>query len=142
MSPLQMPPSHKEFLVWQWNCRGLQRKRANLQMLTASSDQPPSIIALQEPGPHAKLGGYQSFQDPRNPYTAILVHRNVPAKRVHFDSVPIPHDMVVIYSKTPSSPRLHVLNIYSGPKEYTHTFNKLFLASQERGTKPPPHSSR
>lgn len=123
-----------EFSVWQWNCRGFTRKRHNLQLLLSTEQKAPLAIALQEPGPKVRLVGYQVFQSPDNPYTAVLVQRNIPGERSQFDSIDIPHDLVVLYPPKRKSSRFYILNVYSSPRAHSHKFKQLFhlaiLASQ------------
>lgn len=97
--------------IWQWNCRGYTRKRRNLQMLLSNTLDTPLVIALQEPGLNVKLLGYQTFQRPDNPFTATLVHRNMPAECMHFDSIEIPHDIVVLYPPKRTASRMYILNV-------------------------------
>lgn len=92
-----MARPNESITIWQWNCRGYNRKRPNLQMLLSKTLEAPLVIALQEPGLDVKLLGYQAFQCPYNSYTATLVYRNIPAECMHFDSIEIPHDLVVLY---------------------------------------------
>lgn len=123
--------------VWQWNCRGFAKKRHNLQQLVATEPNPPSIIALQEPGKHVKLTGYQTFQNPENRYTATLVQRNIPAEHQQFDSVNIPHDLITIFPPKRTASRLYLLNIYSSPKFYTHNFNRLITLATKTANQHP-----
>lgn len=117
-------------VVWQWNCRGFTRKRHNLQQLISTEATPPALIAIQEPGKHIKLTGYQSFHTPNNPYTAVLVQRNIPADHHVFDSISIPHDLVVLYPPKRTASRLYVLNVYSSPKAHTHNFSNLLTLTK------------
>lgn len=120
--------------VWQWNCRGYRNKRHALQTLVQAAENPPTVIALQEVGATAKLPGYKAYHGNNNSATAVLVHRNVPAERVQFDSIEIPHDLVVLYPQQRGEAKLYILNIYSTPRSVGHKFGALFsLAKQEAG---------
>lgn len=130
-------PSSKDaevIRIWQWNCRGYRQKRANLQMHTQSQDTSPEVIALQETGTMVKLPGYKAFQSSNDPKTAVLIQRNIPAERIQFDSVDIPHDLVALYPPKRTGTRLYILNVYSSPKAHGHNFNHLFsLTKKEIG---------
>lgn len=80
-----MKTSRKKLVVWQWNCRGFNRKRAELQFLIEQTEVPPDVIALQEPGKRVKCNGYQTLKAQDNHNTAILVQRNISAKHEQFD---------------------------------------------------------
>lgn len=82
--PMSKSPNH--YVIWQWNCRGYQRKRHNLQMYIDQLEtaNKPDVIALQETGVIAKLAGYASYTQPAitgKPPIATLVRRNIPAKQ-------------------------------------------------------------
>lgn len=117
--------------IWQWNCRGYSKKRHNLQMLVACMETPPSVIAVQEAGATTKLQGYRAFQCPANPHTAILVQRNIPSERSQFDSIDIPHDLIVLYPVQRNASRLYILNVYSSPKAIGNNFNRLFSLAKQ-----------
>lgn len=120
--------------VWQWNCRGYKRKRPALQLLVQSQGNPPDIIALQETNTHARLAGYKAFQSQHYPQTAVLVNRNLTAAHQQFDSVDIPHDLITVYPKKRSDPKIFILNVYSSPKHRKDRFNRLFsLTRKEAG---------
>lgn len=100
-------------------------------MLIQSTEFPPAVIALQETGTAVKLPGYKAFQCINNPKTAVLVQRNVPAQRSQFDSVDIPHDLVVLFPPKRDALRIFILNIYSSPKDTGHKFNQLFSLAKQ-----------
>lgn len=75
---------HKEYCIWQWNCRGFRPKRGNLrQYLNTLTPAEPDVIALQESGGLAKLSGYRSFSADlpgiKQIVVTTLVKRNIPA---------------------------------------------------------------
>lgn len=100
-------PASKSFVLWQWNCRGFQSKRATLQAYITTTPTPPAVIALQETRPATKLCGYQSFQDPRFPTVATLVQRNLRAGVTSLPVTRIPHLLVTIFPCKPSQPLIH-----------------------------------
>lgn len=61
----KLPP---EIPIWQWNCRGLARKKAEL-LLTVRNNTPnnPKIIMLQETTGHYAIAGFQIFTSPSIP---------------------------------------------------------------------------
>lgn len=61
-----MDTEHTKLMVWQWNCRGFQKKKGHLQLLIqhVGNNQPthfPDIIALQETNCNVKLPGYKEY---------------------------------------------------------------------------------
>lgn len=121
--------------VWQWNCRGYKQKRSTLQMHSQTLEKPPDIIALQETGTNVKLPGYKAFQSSHDPKTAVLIQRNIPAERLEFESINIPHDFVVLYPTKRSATRVYILNVYSNPKAHSHNFNLLFSLAKKESQK-------
>lgn len=121
--------------VWQWNCRGYKQKRSTLQMHSQTLEKPPEIIALQETGTNVKLPGYKAFQSSHDPKTAVLIQRNIPAERLEFESINIPHDFVVLYPTKRSATRVYILNVYSNPKAHSHNFNLLFSLAKKESQK-------
>lgn len=51
-------------IVWQWNCRGLRKKKYNLEHHILQAKTKPDIILLQETNGNYKLSGYQNFIQP------------------------------------------------------------------------------
>ncbi|KAG0439854.1 hypothetical protein HPB47_016503 [Ixodes persulcatus] len=130
-------------VVWQWNCRGFQRKRAHLEQFikTKNSDEVPDVVCLQETGAFAKLSNYKSFSDledasgvnsKQKPTVATLVRRNLPAIR-RDTGVSAPYAAHVLVELIPDRKhRTHstfILNV-SSPRN-THKFGKLLRKTLE-----------
>lgn len=115
----------KQHVIWQWNCRGFKHKRMNLQALLQSLTSPPSLIALQEVNTLPKLLNYTAHKSPLHPSVAIFTHRNLVATS-HTLTSPIPHLLVTILPPKPSQAKVHILNIYSPPKDPHTSFASLF----------------
>ncbi|KAM7307786.1 hypothetical protein ISCGN_011422 [Ixodes scapularis] len=50
--------------VWQWNSRGLDRKRGNLQLHIRIAEHMPGVLAFQESHNGVHLSGYVRFEVP------------------------------------------------------------------------------
>lgn len=66
-------------IFYQWNCRGIKNKSAELQLHIESLDQKPDVIALQETRGRPRIPGYVTYTDPSKEGTAVLVRSNVAA---------------------------------------------------------------
>lgn len=115
----------KQHVIWQWNCRGFKHKRTNFQALLQSLTSPPSVIVLQEVNSPPKLLDYTAHQSTLNPAVAIFTHRNLVAIPHNLTS-PIPHLLITILPPRPSQTKIHILNIYSPPKDPHASFALLF----------------
>lgn len=130
-------PTYKTHTAWQWNCRGYRAKRPALQTHLSTIQNPPTVIALQETGTIVKLTGYQTFQTPEYPQIATLVQRNISAEHRVFSNINIPHNFVTLYPLQPDHTKLHVLNLYSSPKNTQHNFKHVLMeALREAGSQP------
>lgn len=68
-----VPSQHTAgIIVWQWNCRGIRRKRNTLLHFIAHSSRKPDVIVLQEPLACISLPGYTTYSAP-----------SIPVKRRH-----------------------------------------------------------
>lgn len=102
--------------------------------------EPPAIIALQETNTQVKLPGYRPFQQPHseNKYaTAILVQRNMACTSAHFDSVEIPHTFATLYPQSRKHSPIHILNVYSSPREHKHRFGYLLALAKREAARDP-----
>lgn len=134
-----MAPLSK-LIIWQWNCRGARKKLPNLLQHVQSMSEPPALIALQETNTQVRLPGYRPFQqlDSEDRFvTAILVQRNIACAPTHFDSVLIPHTLVTLYPNSKQHSPIHVLNIYSAPREHRHRFGYLLALAKREAAKDP-----
>lgn len=122
---------HKEYCIWQWNCRGFRAKRGNLwQYLNTLTPAEPDIIALQESGGLAKLSGYRSFSADlpgmKQILVTTLVKRNIPAIQHHTGVDTVEHVLLELLSdRKRGGGSLFILNVYSSPSKH-HNFAQLF----------------
>lgn len=111
--------------VWQWNCRGFKKKKANLHQhvnnMAQQESYKPDIIALQEVNSEAGLSFYRAFHCRNNSKkVTTLVHREQVAAIHDIETSPpsgIPHVFVEIIPTRTSDPSLFVLNVYVAPQE-------------------------
>ena len=122
------PRNRTEVCVWQWNCRGFRRKKANLLQYIKSQTTPPPIIALQETNGVVQLPGYRTHQNPADdkPNTAVLTQKHLTVTYSKFADIDIEHDFLQILPPKLNSPLLYILNVYSRPQQKSHRFDTLF----------------
>lgn len=97
----------------------------------------PSVITIQEPSLRVRFMGYQSSEHTNNSYTATLLHSNIRANHKRLESVSIPRDTIIIYTKTPSFPDC-MCSTYTQPKR-ANTLSELCspFPYKKRITTPP-----
>ncbi|KAH7947097.1 hypothetical protein HPB52_007528 [Rhipicephalus sanguineus] len=128
-----------ESLIWQWNCRGFQRKRALVQQHLTLLDEKPLAIALQESGKAAKLSGYQAFSSDKGDKSRVttLIKRNIAAIEHEVNSREIEAVLLEILTGRKDEPSVFLLNLYSTPRQRKVRFRALFRkAIEAAGTNP------
>ncbi|KAM7294032.1 hypothetical protein ISCGN_023579 [Ixodes scapularis] len=105
--------------VWQWNCRGLGRKRGNLQLHIRNAEHMPDVLAFQESHDGVHLSGYVHFKVPveaavRGPRASkpvrTFVRRGIPTIQHEPVIDNVPH---ILLELLPT----FLLNVYSPPKD-------------------------
>lgn len=91
---------YPQYCIWQWNCRGLRKKRSNLQFYLGTHQTPPNILALQETGGKAKLASCRAFIDlnatSKTATVTTLVGRNLPTLQHDTEEKTIEHVLLEI----------------------------------------------
>lgn len=130
-----MSKSRNQYVIWQWNCRGYQRKRHNLQIYIdhLETAKKPDVIALQETGVIGKLSGYVTYVQPEitsKPPIATLVRRNIPVIQHNTEIETADHILLEMIGRQNKKIKysIFVLNVYSNPRQQ-HKFTKLFKAT-------------
>lgn len=124
-----------DFIVWQWNCRGLGGKAQTLQQYLRTHEKKPSVILLQETlTEKIKIQGYRTLAkhaDGRG--VAILVRNKLTfiQHEIHMPSNNIEHLMVEVAGKGRCSKGTFILNAYSSPKQHKQRF-RAFLTKATR----------
>ncbi|KAH7931975.1 hypothetical protein HPB52_025086 [Rhipicephalus sanguineus] len=128
-----------ESLIWQWNCRAFQRKRALVQQHLTLLDEKPLAIALQESGKAAKLSGYQAFSSDKGDKSRVttLIRRNIAAIEHEVNSREIEAVLLEILTGLKDELSVFLLNLYSTPRQRKVRFRALFRkAIEAAGTNP------
>ncbi|KAH6925199.1 hypothetical protein HPB50_001567 [Hyalomma asiaticum] len=121
-------------IVWQWNCRGFNNKKATMvpYMKMLSKNKLPDVVALQEPYDRAQLPGYVTC-GPSYECTG----RNI--REVDEES-DVDHIFIeILPSREKRVTGLFVLNVYSTPSKrgLRHTFDDLFREAMARAASAP-----
>ncbi|KAG0414933.1 hypothetical protein HPB47_007904 [Ixodes persulcatus] len=61
---LNLPRSQQPLIIWQWNCRGLRKKKNLLLNHMTFTHTQPEILVIQEAGGALNLRGYDMFAQP------------------------------------------------------------------------------
>ncbi|CAN7950952.1 unnamed protein product [Ixodes pacificus] len=112
--------------VWQWNCRGLGRKRGNLQLHIRNAEHTPDVLAFQESHDGVHLSGYVRFGVPdeaavRGPRASkpvpTFVRRGIPPIQHEPVVDNVPHILLELLPRRKEQRRVFLLNLYSPPKD-------------------------
>ncbi|KAH7949101.1 hypothetical protein HPB49_005156 [Dermacentor silvarum] len=109
-----MDPNRKEFVVWQWNCRGLGKKRAAFQQHVTATQLKPDVILLQETaGLQASLPGYSDVPAPapRGREVTTLVRKGLAAVRHDIRGINVDHLLIKIMSQRHRKDHIFILNL-------------------------------
>lgn len=129
-------PHASKLSVWQWNCRGYGRKQSALSLYIAQQDSPPAAILLQELNMMPiKLKDYITYQ--QDQYTATLVHKQYTAILQDSLDVDTSHCHVTILPIKRGAAGIHILNVYSPPKDRNPKLAQLIRGFLERAKKEP-----
>ncbi|KAH9366929.1 hypothetical protein HPB48_021210 [Haemaphysalis longicornis] len=120
-------PTSRHKTIWRWNCRGYRAKRSQLQAHLSTQDKQPDIIALQGTWSNPKLLNYTAYTHPEHPQLATLVNRNICTSASEITNTNIPHVFITLLPVKKEQQPLHVLNIYSQPKQTIPNSKALLL---------------
>lgn len=125
-------------IFYQWNCRGIKNKSAELQLHIESLDQKPDVIALQETRGRPRIPGYVTYTDPSKEGTAVLVRSNVAATQHLTAQKGCEHTLVEIHTRTiGSGGNLFVMSAYCRPSRRDLDFDEMVgQAKQLAGNRP------
>ncbi|KAG0434343.1 hypothetical protein HPB47_019171 [Ixodes persulcatus] len=132
--------------VWQWNCRGLGRKRGNLQLHIRNAEHMPDVLAFQESHDSVHLSGYVRFEVPveaavRGPRASKPVHTFVRKGIPTIQHEPVvdngPHILLELLPRRKEQRHVFLLNVYSPPKDQSKA-EAIILAEVLRVAKDTP----
>ncbi|CAN8008761.1 unnamed protein product, partial [Ixodes pacificus] len=127
--------------IWQWNCRGFQRKRAVIQQFIRSHPEKPHVILLQETlSDVATLPGYKSHivygEGKRGICTLVSKGCTSVTHDLFLDSSKVEHSFVAIIPSGRLKCSIFILHIYSSPKDLKQRFASLFRRAAGKGGGP------
>lgn len=118
-TPLCYPPNKTaprtlhSALIWQWNCRSYNNKKA--QLLPYVQQHCPDVIALQETNSsQVTLRNYTAYTASNDSRTAILVSTLLTAQLINLDTN-IDYTFIEMLPTRKTQPSVFILNIYSPP---------------------------
>lgn len=119
-------------VIYQWNCRGIRNKEAELMLYIDGQDNKPDVIALQETNGKPRLPGYVTYTDPTENGTAVLVRSNVAATQHVTAQGGCEHTLVEIHAREiGSAGNLFVMSAYCRPSQRQYEFDRI--VSQAKG---------
>ncbi|KAH7943478.1 hypothetical protein HPB52_008885 [Rhipicephalus sanguineus] len=105
-------------VIYQWNCRGIRNKEAELLLHVDALEHKPDVIALQETNGKPRLPGYVTYTDPTEEGTAVLVRSNVAATQHVTPQGGCEHTLVEIHARTiGNTGNLYVMSAYCRPSQ-------------------------
>ncbi|KAH9365478.1 hypothetical protein HPB48_018944 [Haemaphysalis longicornis] len=115
-------------VIYQWNCRGIRNKEAELLLHIDGQENKPDIIALQETNGKPRLPGYVSYTDPTENGTAVLVRSNGRCE----------YTLVEIYAREiANSGNVFAMSGYCGPSQRQYEYDHIVIQAKGlAGTRP------
>lgn len=121
-----MAPDPPSITVWQWNCRGLQPKRAVLQQHIEHAKKKPDVILLQETlTATPTLPGYRVQVGPAGGRGLCTLVRKGLTFLEHEIKNKIEHVYTEIIPTKNNKKSLFILNLYSSPSQKHQRFKSL-----------------
>lgn len=134
-----MAAHNHEISIWQWNCRGFQGKKSNLQLHIQNLEVKPDIITIQEPMGPVSLTGYKAISQKYIPrktgMTATLVSNQLTAIQHEFDNSAADYTLTEIIPAKKEQVSLYVLNVYSSPKDQSREVTALLESTTQLAKK-------
>lgn len=125
-------------VIYQWNCRGIRNKEAELLLHIDALEHKPDVIALQETNGKPRLPGYVTYTDPTEKGTAVLVRSNVAATQHVTPQGGCEHTLVEIHARTiGNTGNLYVMSAYCRPSQRQYDFDRVVSqAKRLAGSRP------
>ncbi|CAN8014865.1 unnamed protein product [Ixodes persulcatus] len=115
-------------IIWQWNCRGLRKKKNLLLNHMTFTDTQPDILVIQEAGGALNLRGYDMFAQPSITHrrrgtadesttptmTLTYVRKDLPTTQEDTTHVNTPTQEHVTTTTLIGDHRLTIINTYTG----------------------------
>lgn len=121
-----MAPDPPSITVWQWNCRGLQPKRAVLQQHIEHAKKKPDVILLQETlTATPTLPGYRVQVGPAGGRGLCTLVRKGLTFLEHEIKNKIEHVYTEVIPTKNNKKSLFILNLYSSPSQKHQRFKSL-----------------
>ncbi|KAG0420817.1 hypothetical protein HPB47_003277 [Ixodes persulcatus] len=136
---LNLPRSQQPLIIWQWNCRGLRKKKNLLLNHMTFTDTQPDILVIQEAGGALNLRGYDMFAQPSITHrrrgtadesttptmTLTYVRKDLPTTQEDTTHVNTPTQEYVTTTTLIGDHRLTIINTYWTPSQPSMPFPPL-----------------
>ncbi|KAH9363852.1 hypothetical protein HPB48_005252 [Haemaphysalis longicornis] len=100
--------------IWQWNCRSIRRKIANLLELT-KKDQPDTIALQETYSTNIRLQNYNAFS--RTERTTVRPKNTLTAQLPKIMNTNVDHTFFEILPDRKTQHSIFVLSVYSPPRD-------------------------
>lgn len=119
--------------IWQWNCRGINRKRQNLLHLCTLHQ--PDVVALQETETNnITMRGYETHIASGRTRTAVLIKKHHTTQQ-HQINHRIEHTLIELVPHKKTLQSLYILNVYSPPRDTLKDLDKFLREVKSRRVK-------
>ncbi|XP_040074725.1 uncharacterized protein LOC120846886 [Ixodes scapularis] len=136
---LNLPRSQQPLIIWQWNCRGLRKKKNLLLNHMTFTDTQPDILVIQEARGALNLRGYDMFAQPSITHrrrgtadesttptmTLTYVRKDLPTTQEDTTDVNTPTQEHVTTTTLIGDHRLTIINAYWTPNQPSTPFPPL-----------------
>ncbi|KAG0413619.1 hypothetical protein HPB47_020646 [Ixodes persulcatus] len=136
---LNLPRSQQPLIIWQWNCRGLRKKKNLLLNHMTFTDTQPDILVIQEAGGALNLRGYDMFAQPSITHrrrgtadesttptmTLTYLRKDLPTTQEDTTHVNTPTQEHVTTTTLIGDHRLTIINTYWTPNQPSTPFPPL-----------------
>lgn len=86
-------------VAYQWNCSSVHNKDLELSLHISGQENPPAVVALQEPNGKPSAPGYITYTDPSEKGTVVLVCKNVAATQHLTPQNGCEHTLVKVHAR-------------------------------------------
>lgn len=138
--------TNSTYHVWQWNCRGFKKKKANLhQHLNNTAQQEsykPDIIALQEVNVEAGLSFYRAFHCRNNSKKVTTLVRREQVTAIHdIETSPPPASPTFSWRSSRRARQIpaYSSSTYTSPRMQTRSSMRFFARPSKSAATAPAH---
>lgn len=125
MTP-KLKNTQEQLVIWQWNCRSINKKTNLLEAYIDKKDVKPDIICIQEAGCLTNLRGYNTIDTSKDTRVSTYAKKDVTCNRYDLSTKSPSAVLVEVIPMQRKCKSFFVLNVYSPPSSNKENFEPLF----------------